>query len=175
MSATININQNVGAYNGEPNLRADTNKNTNFYNKYLLQNQGLINDNYIKSNYSPASDIEMKNVLKDQFSLNYTDYEKLKLAQQYNKLYASSLRENEEEVRQYENKKFYNMSLKLLLQNASQVYIDLINELSNYFTHNDEKTLNKLGYIITKGENMIYIGLLVVVIAFSLWFIDITA
>ena len=117
----------------------------------------------------------MKNVLKDQFSLNYTDYEKLKLAQQYNKLYASSLRENEEEVRLYENKKFYNMSLKLLLTNASQVYIDLINELSNYFTHNDEKTLNKLGYIITKGENMIYIGLLVVVIAFSLWFIDITA
>ena len=55
------------------------------------------------------------------------------------------------------------------------VYIQIINELSNYFTYNDEKNLNQIGYILSKGENMIYVGLLIVVIAFSLWLIDITS
>ena len=124
---------------------------------------------------SPASDVMLRNVLKDQFSLNYSDYEKLKLAEQYNQLYLNSFTETDKERISQENKKVYNMSLKLLVQNASRVYIQIINELSNYFTYNDEKNLNQIGYILSKGENMIYVGLLIVVIAFSLWLIDITS
>lgn len=151
------------------------NYNTDFYNKYILTNQGNKTDNFIQRHSSPASDVMVKNVLKDQFSLNYTDFEKLKLADQYNQLYVNSLTDTEKLNKTIEDKKFYNMSLKLLISNASNVYIQLINELSNYFTYNNEKSLNQIGYILTKGENLIYIGLLVVIIAFSMWLIDVTS
>jgi hypothetical protein len=151
------------------------NPSTNNYNQYLLSNPQLKNMQHMSPYESPASDAMLRNVLKDQFSLNYSDYEKLKLAEQYNQLYLNSLTDTEKERISQENKKVYNMSLRLLVQNASRVYIQIINELSNYFTYNDEKNLNQIGYILSKGENMIYVGLLVVVIAFSLWLIDITS
>lgn len=151
------------------------NYNTDFYNKYIMVNQGNETGNFIQKHSSPASDIMVKNILKDQFSLNYTDFEKLKLADQYNQLYVNSLTDTDKLNKTIEDKKFYNMSLKLLIKNASDVYIQLINELSNYFTYNNEKSLNQIGYILTKGENLIYIGLLVVIIAFSMWLIDVTS
>ncbi len=151
------------------------NQETSFYNKYFLSNplnnQQLMTDKH----YSIASDKQVKNILKDEFTLNYSDYEKLKLADQYNRLYVDSISATQEKEKMQENKKFYNMSLKLLIKNASDVYIQLINELSNFMTNNDQKSLNQLGYILTKGENMLYIGLLLIVIAFSMWLIEITS
>ncbi len=160
---------------GQENIDVSfNNPGSDFYNKYLLNNMETKNINRDEKQYSVASDQIMKNILKDKFSLNYTDYEKLKLAEQYNKLYVSSLTESEKLRQIQENKKFYNMSLKQLIENASLVYIELLNELTNFFTYNDKKSLNQLGYIITKGENMLYIGLLIVIIAFSLWLIEVT-
>lgn len=157
------------------NIDVSLNPSSNFYNRYLLNNPQLKNMNWFAGQESPASDIMMRNVLKDQYSLNYTDYEKLKLAEQYNKLYLNSMTETEKNAAEEENKKVYNMSIMQIAQNASRVYIQLINELSNYITLNDTRSLNQLGYILTKGENMIYIGLLVITIAFSLWLIDVTS
>jgi hypothetical protein len=157
------------------NIDVSLNPSSNFYNRYLLNNPQLKNMNWFAGKESPASDIMLRNVLKDQYSLNFTDYEKLKLAEQYNKLYLNSMTETEKNAIAEENKKVYNMSLRLIAQNATQVYIQLINELSNYITLNDKKSLNQLGYILSKGENMIYIGILLVVIAFSLWLIDVTS
>ncbi len=151
------------------------NKETSFYNKYFLSNPMNLKQIQTDNHYSIASDRQMKNILKDQFTLNYSDYEKLKLADQYNKIYVESLSATKENELLQENKKFYNMSLKLLIKNASDVYIQLINELSNFVTNNNEKSLNQLGYILTKGENMIYIGLLLIVISFSMWLIDVTS
>lgn len=163
-------------FQGKQNINVSSiNPSTSHYNQYLLSNTQLKNMEQTNKYESPASDVMLRNVLKDQFSLNYSDYEKLKLAEQYNQLYLNSFTETDKERISQENKKVYNMSLKLLVQNASRVYIQIINELSNYFTYNDEKNLNQIGYILSKGENMIYVGLLIVVIAFSLWLIDITS
>lgn len=151
------------------------NPDTNFYNRYLLTNPDIQKSDYWNRRESPASDVMVRNVLKDTFSLNYSDYEKLKLAEQYNKLYLNSITESQKQKMIEENKKVYNMSLRMLVENAGRVYIQIINELSIYFTKNDKKSLNEIGYILTKGENMIYVGFLVIVIAFSLWFIDITS
>jgi hypothetical protein len=157
------------------NIGVSTNPGTNFYNRYLLNNPQLKNMNFLQGRESPASDVMLRNVLKNQYTLNYTDYEKLKLAEQYNKLYLNSMTESDKLAEIEENKKVYNMSLKLLAQNASNVYIQMINELTNYLTYNDEKSLNQIGYILSKGENMIYVGILVIIISFSLWLIDVTS
>ena len=157
------------------NIGVSVNPSSSFYNRYLLNNPQLKNMNWFAGKESPASDIMLRNVLKDQYSLNYTDYEKLKLAEQYNKLYLNSVTETEKNAAEEENNKVYNISIRLIAQNASRVYIQLLNELSNYITLNDTRSLNQLGYILTKGENMIYIGILVIAIAFSLWLIDVTS
>ena len=114
------------------------------------------------------------NILKKDFTLDYTDYEKLKIAEQYNKLYSNIYEGNKQAIIENDNTKIYNMSLMSLSKKASDVYIKLVNELSNYFSDQNKKDINKLGLIITKDDNLLYIGILILIIAFMLWIIDIT-
>ena len=73
-----------------------------------------------------------------------------------------------------ENKKIYNLSLAILIKNASTVYINLLNDLSIYFNKENDKSFNKLGYILTKDDNILYIGILFLIISFLLWLINVT-
>lgn len=131
---------------------------TSFYNKYNLNN-------------SNSRDMS---VLKKQYTLDYTDYEKLKISEQYNKLYDNIYTENKKNVEINENTKIYNLSLNTLLKNSITVYISLLNDLSIYFYKENKKDLNKLGYILTKDDNLLYIGILILTISFLLWLINIT-
>ena len=136
---------------------------TSFYNKYLL------NDNKRKNN------IDDINVLKKKYTFDYTDYEKLKINEQYNKLYTNIYNENKKSIEINENKKIYNLSLKMLATNTIRTSISLLNDLSIYFSkENDDKSINKLGYIITKDDNLLYVGILVLILAFFLWIINVT-
>lgn len=135
---------------------------TNFYDRYFLDR--------FKENKSYDN-----SVLKKNYTLDYNDYDKLKIAEQYNKLYNEVYKKNQEEVEIHENKKIYNLSLNTLFNNAGKVYISMLNELSIYFSNkNTDKNINKLGLIFTKDENLLYVGLLILIISFCLWLIDIT-
>jgi hypothetical protein len=138
---------------------------TSFYDKYFLVNYP----------YKKKENAENINVLKKKYTLNYTDYEKLKISEQYNKLYSNVYKENKENVQVYENTKIFNLSFNQLIKNASITYINLINDLSIYFFKNNEKSFNKLGVIITKDDNLFYIGILILIISFLLWIINITS
>ena len=54
---------------------------TSFYNKYYLSNGNSTDTN--------------TNVLKKDYTLDYTDYEKLKINEQYNKLYSNIYEKNQ--------------------------------------------------------------------------------
>lgn len=136
---------------------------TSFYDKYLLKND------------DPSKIGEKSNILKKDYTLDYTDYEKLKIAEQYNKLYANIYEKNREQVKIDNNTKIYNLSLKDLVMKSSTVYIQLLNDLSIYFSDKNEKDLNKLGLILTKDDNILYIGLLVLLLSFFLWIIEISS
>ena len=115
-------------------------------------------------------------VLKKDFTLDITDYEKLKIAEQYNKLYTNIYETNKENTALKENKKIFNMSIKELVNKSGQVYISLINDLSIFFQDGEEYiNINKLGAILTKEDNLLYIGILILIIAFFLWIIQITS
>jgi hypothetical protein len=132
-----------------------------FYDKYKLD----LNENNASTE-----------VLKKDFTLNYTDYEKLKIAEQYNKLYGNIYTTNEENIKIDAHKKIFNMSINDLIKRAGVVYIDILNDLSIYFSDGQkEKDLNRLGYIITKNENLLYIGIFIIILAFFLWLIQITS
>lgn len=126
---------------------------------------------------NPTMDSSSKNVniLKKDFTLSYSDYQKLKIAEQYNKLYSKSFDQNKINYEINENEKIYNLSLHELIKKAGPIYISLLNDLSIYFSdNNNDKSMNKLGYILTKNHNLLYIGLLIIIIAFFLWIIEIT-
>lgn len=134
---------------------------TSFYNKFFLDNS--------------ARNTENKNILKKDFTLDNTQYEKLKIAEQYNKLYSNTYKKNQSDILINENTKLYNLSLKQLIQQMGPVYINLLNDLSLFFSKEEsDKSLNKLGYILTKDTNLLYIGLLILVFSFFLWLINIT-
>lgn len=139
---------------------------TSFYNNFKLNN----NDNN-----KDILDNKNINVLKKPYTLNYTDYEKLKIAEQYNRLYSNVYDTNKSNIEINENKKIYNLSLNDLVNKSGVVYINLLNDLSIFFSkNNNDKSINKLGLIITKEDNLLYIGVLVLFLSFLLWLIDIT-
>jgi hypothetical protein len=136
-----------------------------FYNKYLLANK---DDN-------PGKSIDTS-ILKKDFTLNFSDYEKLKIAEQYNRLYSNIYEQNKSEVTINENKKIFNLSLAQLVKNSGPVYIKLINDLSVYFSLEEkDKSINKLGLILTKDQNLLYIGMFVLILSFCLWLISVTS
>jgi len=135
---------------------------TSFYNKYYLNNQDGRNNH------------RNMNVLKNEYTLDYTDYEKLKINEQYNKLYSNIYKENQKNIEINENKKIYNLSFSILFKNAAVTYIAILNDLSIYFNKENDKSLNKLGNILTKNDNLLYIGILVLLLSFLLWLINIT-
>lgn len=129
----------------------------------------------IGTNTNMNNQNELTTILKDKYTLSYSDYEKQKIAEQYNRLYIQSKEENEARNKLKINKRIYNLSLKELVENASLVYMNVLNELIIFFTNPAEKKdWNKFANIFVNSDNMIYIGLLIVVIAFALWVIDVT-
>ena len=114
-----------------------------------------------------------KYVLKNKFNFNYSDYQKLKLAEQYNELYSKQFTTNMENEKIVENKKIFNLSLKDLFKNTSVTLSDLLNDLVIYYNQ-EHKTLNEFILIFTKQQRLIYLGLLFILFAFSLWLIDIS-
>ena len=115
---------------------------------------------------------DKKYILKDNFTLDKTNYEKIKLSEEYNQLYSNEYRENKRNQELYENKKIYNLSLNELVKNSSEVYMKIISEFSNYLQKKN-KTINELGLIFTKDDRLLYVGLLILVISFCLWIINI--
>ncbi len=115
------------------------------------------------------------NVLKNDYTVDLNDYEKLKIAEQYNRLYSNVYDTNKLNAEINENKKIYNLSLSELIQKSGSVYINLLNDMSIFFSKdNADKSINKLGYIITKDDNLLYIGVMVLFLSFLLWLIDVT-
>ncbi len=140
------------------------------------QNYGQFDNlNMDSSTLNANNTNELTTILKDKYTLTYSDYEKQKIAEQYNRLYIQSKEENEARNKLKSDKKIYNLSLSELVKNASLVYMNVLNELIIFFTNPAEKKdWNQFAHIFVKSENMIYIGLLVVLIAFALWVIDVT-
>ena len=131
---------------------------TSFYNRFLLDTTKENNNN----------------VLKQDYTIDYSNYEKLKIAEQYNKLYSNTYEVNKNKYTLEANNKIFNIDTKNFLKKTSQVYINIINDISLYLA-SDDKSLNKLGVIFTKNDNLIYIGILFIILSFFIWLIDITS
>ena len=133
---------------------------TSFYNNYYLE------DNSKKS-------ID-ENILKNDFTLDYTDYQKLKTNEQYNKLYSNTYGVNKENNVLNENNKIFNFVSSDFFKKAGKAYISIMNDFV-LLLNDPDKSLNKIGIIFTKENNLIYIGFAILIISFMFWLIDITS
>ena len=77
-------------------------------------------------------------------------------------------------IKNKENEKFYNLSLKNLAQNTSKTMIDIMNDMVIFFNSYD-KNFGKLFDILTRNDRMIYVGLVLILISMILYFITVTA
>ena len=145
--------------------------NSSFNTK--LNNEINNENNNVNNNNNDNDKQNEKHVLKNNFNFNYSDYQKLKLAEQYNELYSKQFTTNMENEKIVENKKIFNLSLNDLFKNTSVTLSDLLNDLVIYYNQ-EHKTLNEFILIFSKQQRLIYLGLLFILFAFSLWLIDIS-
>lgn len=133
------------------------------------------------SNYSNSYEVllnkndesNINNILKNKTTLSLHDYQKIELEKQYNKLYENSIIVNNAAIDEKEQLRVYNLSLKTLAKNTSQTCINLLNDLTMFLKKKD-KTWNGFVYIFVKDDNLIYIGIILIIISILLYMISVT-
>jgi hypothetical protein len=100
-----------------------------------------------------------------------TQFELNTLKQQYRKLKYYSDTADSELAQKEEEKVFINLSLVELFRNLSVVIISIINEL---LAINDKTTFADLVYIFVREDRLVYLGLLIMMIAFAIYIVRIT-
>lgn len=78
---------------------------------------------------------------------------------------------NQEQGVQREEQLFLNLSLRDILRNMSLVFVAIITDITSGAVHSPRDLL----YVLCKENRMMYIGLLMIFIAFSVYVIDITS
>lgn len=120
------------------------------------------------------SDTSQVSILKDNFLIDKSDYEKELINRQYNKLYFNSLNKSNEMEREKKEKIIYNLSLSQIFQNMSNIIVEVLNEYSMLIKNND-KNYNKYVEVLIKGDRMIYVGIIFIILALIIFFIFVSS
>lgn len=112
------------------------------------------------------------NILKEDELYTLTDYQKLKLSEQYDKLYNLSRVENRKRYIENQKNLFYNLSLHDLTVNFSNDMVEIVNELTNFIMNEPNKNVNKLMAIFVKNTRLIHVGLLFIFLSLMAYFIS---
>jgi hypothetical protein len=80
-------------------------------------------------------------------------------------------RTNQSQESEERGKLFINLSVSEILRGISRTFIDIIDELVNGKVHNVSSLLTTF----FRGDRMIYVGILFVMIGFAIYIIDITS
>lgn len=126
-----------------------------------------------KNNISSESESENINVLKSDTILTQDQYNKEQINREYNELYMKSKEATQEAIEKKESERIYNLSIKQIINNASKVYIDIINEIT-ISIDNKEFNIEQVIKIFTLKDRLIYVGILIVVLSLFLGFIFIS-
>lgn len=101
-----------------------------------------------------------------------TQFEVDNLREQQRRLQFFSDKTNEERLQAQEQDVFINLSLVQLFRNLSQTIIKIINDLLEI---TQDTSLNDIILIFIKDDRLIYIGIILFIIAFSIYIIGSTS
>ena len=113
-------------------------------------------------------------ILKDDFLIDKSDYEKEMINRQYNKLYFNSLNRTNELEKEKDQKIIYNLSLSQIFQNMSNIIVKILNEYS-ILIKNKDKNYNKYVDVLIKDDRMIYVGIIFIILALMIFFIFVSS
>ena len=113
-------------------------------------------------------------ILKDNFLIDKSDYEKEMINRQYNKLYFNSLNRTNELEKEKDQKIIYNLSLSQIFQNMSNIIVKILNEYS-ILIKNKDKNYKKYVEVLIKDDRMIYVGIIFIILALMIFFIFVSS
>jgi hypothetical protein len=116
-----------------------------------------------------------KDILENENMYTLSDFQKLKLAESYKKLYSDTIFENDKRKKEQYDKRIYNLSIKNLFENFFTVWTQIINDMTNLIYENDNnKSWNNYIRILTKDDRIIYVGIMFVLVGLIMYFIFLT-
>ena len=115
------------------------------------------------------------NVIPDFSSLSLSDYQQLKLTEAYNKLIENTQNINKDRETKKYDKRVYNLSFKSISENFFTTWTHIINEMTDLIHDKDNnKEIRNYYNILVKGDRIIYVGILLVLLSLFLFFIFMT-
>ncbi len=116
-----------------------------------------------------------KDILENANTYTLSDFQKLKLAESYKKLYSDTILENAQRKQEKYDKRIYNLSIKNLFENFFTVWTQIINDMTNLMYDDDNnKSWNNYIRVLTKNYRIIYVGIMFVLIGLVMYFIFLT-
>jgi hypothetical protein len=116
-----------------------------------------------------------KDILENANTYTLSDFQKLKLAESYKKLYSDTILENENRKKKQYDKRIYNLSIKDLFENFFTVWTQIINEMTTLMYDNDNnRSWNNYLRVLVKNDRIIYVGIMFVFVGLIMYFIFLT-
>ena len=119
-------------------------------------------------------DINQENVLKYYNVISASDFDKFLIDMQQKKITDKSIKATEQAIIDKEHEKFYNLSIKNIAFNTTNVMIEIVNDLVIYLNSSD-KSFGKLYVILSKKDRFIYLGIVLIILSVMLYFITVTS
>jgi len=119
-----------------------------------------------------------KSYLKDEGQFTISDYQKYIKAKEYENLYNLGNKNTEKDIENKYYERIYNLSISKIARNFTINFIDILNDLVDYFykiiNKKEQFNFNKFIIIFIKDERLIYTGILLVLLSLFIYFMDIT-
>ena len=113
------------------------------------------------------------NILKENTVITKDQYDQEKINREYNELYMKSTQATQKEQKKKESQRIYNLSIKQIAIRASEVYINILNELT-ILINKKQLDIKSIVNIISVNDRLMYVGLLLVVLSLFLAFVFIS-
>lgn len=149
------------------------NDNNEFKQVRIDKINGHLLDNIIEYNKNLTPDeingTMVNNILKYDNLMSLSEFDKMLIAQQYQKLYGMSSEANKIEEEKFEGNKFMNLSLNDIVDRFTHTMMELIDEIPKAY---EKGTLNYQMFI--QKDRVIYVGIFFILLALFLYFIHLS-
>jgi len=135
---------------------------------------GRLLDNIVEYNKNLTPDeingTNVNNILKYDNLMTLSEFDKMLISKQYEKLYGKTRDANIIQQEEYENNKFMNLSLNEIAYKFTNTMAELIDEIPKAYVQ-DNLNLE----IFTKDDRLIYVGIFFILLGFFLYFINVSS
>lgn len=139
-------------------------------NGYLLDNIVEYNKNLSEDEVNGTN---VNNITKYNNLLSLSDFDKMLIAKEYEKLYGKSREDNLMRRELWENNRFLNMSLSEIVDKFTKTMMELIHEIPINMEKN--QTGGSFDWsIFTRDDRIIYLGILFISLGVFLYFISLS-